>query len=71
MQNLGADLKHLCQEKGLSQSALAMKVGVSASHLNQIINGRARPSSDLIRRILDVLRSERAGSRWLSRPRPG
>lgn len=57
-QRLRAQLKEWCKEHGLSQSSLAMKVGVSSSHLNQIINGRARPSPALLRRLLDVLSSE-------------
>lgn len=52
---LGAELKRWCEERRISQSALAMRVGVSASHLNQIVNGRARPSYDLLRRIMTEL----------------
>jgi DNA-binding XRE family transcriptional regulator len=59
LHRLAADLKQLCKQRGLSQSALAMKVGVSTSHLNQIINGRARPSAALLQRILEVLNAPR------------
>ena len=49
------ELRSWCEESGASQSSLAMEIGVSVSHLNQVINGRARPSARLIRRIAEVL----------------
>jgi transcriptional regulator with XRE-family HTH domain len=32
-----------------------MKLGVSATHLNQVMNGRARPGSDLVQRMVKLL----------------
>ena len=55
-----AELRSWCEERGTSQSALAMEIGVSVSHLNQVINGRARPSAELARRIVEVLRRRKA-----------
>lgn len=59
LHRLANDLKQLCKQRRISQSALAMKVGVSTSHMNQIINGRARPSAALLQRILEVLNAPR------------
>jgi len=53
--DLGMSLSTWCARRRVSQSALAMRVGVSASHLNQIARGRARPSSELAQRILAVI----------------
>jgi transcriptional regulator with XRE-family HTH domain len=39
------------EQRRISQSALAMRVGVSASHLNRVLRGRARPSPALLRRL--------------------
>lgn len=61
--DLAQDLKYWCRRWRVSQSALAMRVGVSASYLNQIINGRAQPGPDLIRKLLDVLEHEDARRR--------
>jgi len=49
------ELRSWCEERGVSQSSLAMEIGVSVSHLNQVINGRARPSAELTQRIVEVL----------------
>lgn len=54
------ELRAWCEERGTSQSALAMEIGVSVSHLNQVINGRARPSAELARRIVEVLKRRKA-----------
>src|SRR5579871_4061426 len=51
--DLSAAMRAWCARR-VSQSALAMRVGISASHLNQIVHGRARPSLELARRILAV-----------------
>jgi len=37
-----------------------MKLGVSTSHLNQIIRGRARPGVALFQRIMVVLHGPKA-----------
>jgi transcriptional regulator with XRE-family HTH domain len=57
------ELRAWCDAAGVSRSAIAMEAGVSASHLNQIINGRARPSDALLRRIADVLDRRKARGR--------
>ncbi|GEM_PF-4427895 len=53
--DLAAAMRAWCARRGVSQSALAMRVGISASHLNQIVHGRARPSLELAQRIAAVL----------------
>jgi len=57
------DLRAWCDAAGVSRSAIAMEAGVSASHLNQIINGRARPSAALLQRIAEVLNRRKARGR--------
>jgi len=52
---LGEELRRWCKTHGTTQSALAMKLGISASHLSQVINGQARPSPDLLRRMRELL----------------
>ncbi len=67
-------LKTWCVKRGVSQSALAMKLGISASHLNSIINGRAQPGAELAQKILDYLRADeqKAGQLWRGRgTKPG
>ncbi len=44
--------------KGLTQSQLAAKVGVSRPHLNLIENGRATPSMQLAWRIAGALETD-------------
>jgi len=51
-------LKTWCVKRGVSQSALAMKLGISASHLNGIINGRAQPGAGLAQKISDHLHAD-------------
>lgn len=62
------ELRSWCEERGVSQSSLAMEIGVSVSHLNQVINGRARPSAELTQRIAEVL--ERRKTRRTNNGRP-
>ncbi|GEM_PF-3007710 len=57
------ELRAWCDAAGVSRSAIAMEAGVSASHLNQIINGRARPSDALLCRIAEVLNRRKARGR--------
>jgi transcriptional regulator with XRE-family HTH domain len=59
LHRLAMELKQWCEDRGVSQAALAMKLGISTSHLNQIIRGRARPSVALLRRIMVVLHGPR------------
>lgn len=53
--DLPESMKLWCQQQRISQSALAMRVGISTSHLNQIIQGHARPSPELAQRIRAVI----------------
>jgi len=53
--DLSESMKLWCQQLHVSQSTLAMRVGVSTSHINQIIHGRVRPSAELARRIRTVI----------------
>ncbi|GEM_PF-1473212 len=54
------ELRAWCAEHGVSQSSVAMEIGVSVSHFNQVINGRARPSAELTRRMIEVLERHKA-----------
>ena len=54
------ELRSWCEVCGVSQSSLAGEIGVSVSHLNQVLNGRARPSVGLTRRIAEVLERRKA-----------
>lgn len=56
----GARLRHLRQQKGLRQGALAQQLGVSASYLNLIEHGRRRISVDLQDRAAQVLEADPA-----------
>lgn len=38
-----------------SQAALALEAGVGRTYMSKIINGRLRPSDDLIKRISEIL----------------
>ena len=55
MQSLGAKLKALRAEKGLSQRRLAARAGVSNATVSLIESGRTDPSMGLMKRILDAL----------------
>ncbi len=71
---LGDELKRWCKTHGVTQSAFAMRLGISASHLNQIINGRVRPGASLVRRIRELMSNQRTrnpglGSRPFARSR--
>jgi DNA-binding XRE family transcriptional regulator len=48
---LRTSVRAWCAQQRVSQSALAMRAGISASHLSQIIRGRSRPSPELAQRI--------------------
>ncbi|HLJ62099.1 MAG TPA: helix-turn-helix transcriptional regulator [bacterium] len=52
---LRTSVRAWCAEQRVSQSALAMRAGISASHLNQIIRGRSRPSPALAQRIRGLI----------------
>ena len=52
---LRTSVRAWCAQQRVSQSALAMRAGISASHLNQIIRGRSRPSPELAQRIRGLI----------------
>jgi len=52
---LGEVLKERRETMGLTQRELAAKLGVKASHVAYLENGRRRPSLSLLRRLGDVL----------------
>ena len=53
--SLGYMLRDRREEMRLTQRQLAAKLGVKASHVAYLENGRRRPSLSLLRRIADVL----------------
>jgi len=53
--SLGFMLRDRREEMRLTQRQLAAKLGVKASHIAYLENGRRRPSLSLLRRIADVL----------------
>ncbi len=48
-------LRHLRQQRRISQLALSLQVGVSQRHLSCIETGRARPSREMLHALLDAL----------------
>ena len=48
-------LRSWCERRGVSQSALSMKLGISVSHLNAILSGRSRPGAALIQKMSSFL----------------
>ncbi len=52
---LGQVLKQRRAVLGLTQRGLAAKIGVKASHVAYLENGRRRPSMSLLKRLADVL----------------
>lgn len=55
---LGLRIKELRKAKGLSQDALAEKVGIDPKHLSRIEVGGSYPSFETLSRIADGLRVE-------------
>src|SRR5712691_5606834 len=56
---LGESLKSRREALGLTQRALALKLGVEASHVAFIESGRRKPSLKLVARIADTLGLDR------------
>ncbi len=54
--HLGAEIRRLRLEAGITLRGLAAKVEVSAAHLSDIEHDRRRPSEQLLRRIAHELR---------------
>jgi transcriptional regulator with XRE-family HTH domain len=52
---LGSVLKRRREALGLTQRELARKLGVKASHIAYLENGRRRPSLSLLSRIADTM----------------
>ncbi len=52
---LGARIKEIRKAKGLSQDALAERVGIDAKHLSRLEVGGSFPSLDTLERLADVL----------------
>jgi len=53
---LGANIKRVRQQMGLTQAALAEKAGISSGYICDIERSRRWPSSDNIARLADVLK---------------
>jgi len=53
--NLGAALRLIREERGLSQSALARAAGIGKSQLSKYESGRERPKLDSLEKLLTVL----------------
>jgi len=48
-------LRHLRDQRGLSQLALSLRVETTTRHLSYLENGRSRPGRDLVLRLADSL----------------
>ncbi|MEV7269289.1 helix-turn-helix domain-containing protein [Streptomyces bacillaris] len=63
MKVLGARLRALRAEAGLSGAALAQGAGVGQPTVSKVENGRMVPSSDVLERLARVLLLDEAASR--------
>jgi transcriptional regulator with XRE-family HTH domain len=54
-ERFGMRLKELREQKGLTQEALAEKIGVSRGYLSRLEMGRHDPSLSLLRRLARAL----------------
>lgn len=52
---IGDNVRRLRLEKGLTQTALAERIGVSFVHINRVEMGKAAPSAELLFALADVL----------------
>jgi transcriptional regulator with XRE-family HTH domain len=68
MNKLGEYLKTRREVLGLTQRALAQKLGVEASHVAFIESGRRKPSLKLVARIADTLGLDRQELLVLAHP---
>lgn len=55
MLRIGQNIKKLREQKGLTQTELAEKVGLERASLSNIECGRRWPGTDVVVRIADVL----------------
>lgn len=58
---LGARIRSLRHDRGLTAEALARAIGVTKGAISQIESGKANPSLSTIRRLADALRTPVAG----------
>ncbi len=65
---LGSVLKERREDLRYTQRVLAAKLGVKASHVAYLENGRRRPSLSLLRRITDVLDLDKESTFILAHP---
>jgi transcriptional regulator with XRE-family HTH domain len=68
MNKLGEFLKTRREALGLTQRALAQKLGVEASHVAFIESGRRKPSLKLVARVADTLGLDRQEVLVLAHP---
>lgn len=52
---LASNILRLRRDRGMSQQALADRIGISRVQLNRIENGRASPSAELLFSLADAL----------------
>jgi len=67
-ETFGKVLKQARQALGLSQQSLAQKLGVRASHIGYLEQGRRRPSLSLLNALADALGLEKERLFVLSHP---
>jgi len=67
-ETFGKVLKQARQALGLSQQALAQKLGVRASHVGYLEQGRRRPSLSLLNALADALGLDKERLFLLSHP---
>lgn len=48
-------IKEICSANGISQKALAEKIGVSATSLSRIVTGEQKPSLDTLDKVAEAL----------------
>ena len=53
--NLAKSLKKALLEKGMSQLALAARLGMTSVHVNRLANGKSQMSPDVLERISETL----------------
>lgn len=52
---LGAKIRYYRHLKGLEQTELADKIGITRQYLSRLENGTSKPSIDLLFRIAEIL----------------
>jgi transcriptional regulator with XRE-family HTH domain len=63
----GSEIRKLREDLGLTQEAMARRIGIRAITISRWERGQCRPTSEIVLRALEALRSEainrRAGER--------